>query len=302
MTEREPWRDTLRTSVAVSRDGTRIAYEALGRGQRALLLANGPGGRHYSWTPLLDALWERYRLVTWDYRGLFGSGTPATARQLALTHHVDDALAVCAAEGIERCVVVGWSMGVQVGLDLAATRPALVGGLILVNGTYGHALSSGFQPLFPVPLLPKRIHAAIDFMRRTPGSAGVLARVVRAIEAPTLALLALTAGRRAVALAPLLRRYFDDVLGDDFENFLRLFQELDAHSVYHLLPEIRAPALVVSGLLDMLTPARQSREIAARLPDAEHLALARASHFALLERPELVVPAVQRFLDARAAW
>jgi hypothetical protein len=41
-------------------------------------------------------------------------------------------------------------------------------------------------------------------------------------------------------------------------NYLRLFQELNAHSVYHLLRHIEQPTLVVSGLLDVLTPAYQS--------------------------------------------
>ena len=67
----------------------------------------------------------------------------------------------------------------------------------------------------------------------------------------------------------------------------------------HVLPEIEAPALVVSGALDLLTPQRQSFEIARRLPNAEHLALMRASHFALLERPDAVLPAIERFLAKR---
>jgi pimeloyl-ACP methyl ester carboxylesterase len=83
---------------------------------------------------------------------------------------------------------------------------------------------------------------------------------------------------------------------------LRLFQELDGHSAYHLLPDIDAPTLIISGLLDMLTPAYQSREMARRMPNAEHVALVRASHFALMERPEVVVPAIERFLSGRATW
>lgn len=94
----------------------------------------------------------------------------------------------------------------------------------------------------------------------------------------------------------------DDVLGPSFPNYLRLFQELDAHSTYHLLRHIEAPALVISGLLDILTPAYQSRDIARRMPDAEHVRLVRSSHFSMLERPEVVVPAMKKFLAERARW
>ncbi|MGH7330922.1 MAG: alpha/beta fold hydrolase, partial [Polyangiaceae bacterium] len=223
-------------------------------------------------------------------------------RRLALHCHAEDAEAILRAEKIDRAVLVGWSMGVQVSLDLAASSPDLVAGLVLLNGTYGHVLQTGFQPIFAVPFLPKRLHRVIEILRARPDIARLLAKLARFTEIPTVALMSLTAGKNALSVRPLLRRYFDEVLGPSFPNFLRLFQELDAHSVYHLLPEITQPALIVSGRLDMLTPAFQSFEIARRLPNAEHLALVRASHFALRERPELVVPRIRAFLQTRVAF
>lgn len=37
-------------------------------------------------------------------------------------------------------------------------------------------------------------------------------------------------------------------------NYLCMFQELDAHSVFHLLNEVKNDTLIISGLLDVLTP------------------------------------------------
>src|SRR6185369_10275211 len=122
-----------------------------------------------------------------------------------------------------------------------------------------------------------------------------LARVSRLAEAPTWMFLYLTSGARARELTPLLSRYADDVLGPSFPNYLRLFQELDAHSTYHLLREIEAPALVISGLFDILTPPYQSKEMASRMPNAEYIRLLRSSHFSMLERPEVVIPAMKQF-------
>jgi pimeloyl-ACP methyl ester carboxylesterase len=292
-----PWLSSVRRGYVRSRDGTRIAYDAVGEAGPTVLLANGLGGRLFAWEPLITALLPRHRFVTWDYRGLFDSDMPARPHRLAVRYHVDDAIAVLGAEGGGAAAVVGWSMGVQIGLELAATHPERVRGLVLMNGTYGHALSTGFQPLFSLRFVPKRLHAAVEWLRRRPRAADALAFAARGAEWPVAGLLALTAGARAPALAPFVRRYFDGVLGPCFGNYLRLFQELDAHSAYHLLPEIAAPALVVSGLLDVLTPAYQSREMARRLPRAELLALPRASHFALLERPDVLVPRVAAFLQ-----
>jgi 3-oxoadipate enol-lactonase len=295
----KPWAHTLRRKRLVAADGTGIAYEVLGEGRHTLLLSNGLGGRLYSLEPIADAFWREWKIITWDYRGLFESDQPSSMRSLQVIHHVDDARAILDAESVDRAVVFGWSMGVQIALDFAATYPDRVAGLVLVNGTHGHAFSSGFQPLFSIPGLPKRLHAFTEWLQRKPEATRVLTRLSRLTEWPTTALMLITAGRRALALRPVLRRYYEDVFGPSFKSYMRLFQELDAHSVYHLLPEITAPTLVVSGKLDFLTPSYQSDEIARRMPNAEHLALARASHFALLERTDEVIGAMRRFLDRR---
>lgn len=297
------WEETLEVRRAKAPDGTGIAYEVLGLGERTIVLANGLGGRLYAWRPALEALYRDYRIITWDYRGLFGSDSPASQRQLAVAHHAEDARVILEAERVDRAVFIGWSMGVQVSLDFTASFPERVAGLVLLNGTHGHVLSTGFQPLFTVPFLPKRLHAVLDWLQDHREIAASLARVSRLMELPTFLMMCITAGpSRAREISPLLSRYMDDVLGESFPNFLRLFQELDAHSVYHLLRYVEAPALVISGKLDILTPSYQSREIARRIPRARHLSLTRSSHFSMLERPEIVVPALRRFLDEEARF
>ena len=93
------------------------------------------------------------------------------------------------------------------------------------------------------------------------------------------------------------RQYCRDLFtGEHLSAYLSLFQHLDAHSVYHLLPQIEAPALVVSGGLDFLTPAYQSRYIAKRLPNGRHKSVKLASHFVLIERPELLVREMRQHL------
>ena len=296
------WRTTHGEKQITAADGTRIAYEVLGRGEKTLVLANGLGGRLYAWEPAVEAFWDQYRLITWDYRGLFGSSSPTSKRKLAVSHHVDDLGAILDAEKIERAVLCGWSMGVQVSLDFAASFPERVAGLVLLNGTHGHVLATGFQPLLSVPFLPKRLHQVLDWLQDHPEASRQLARVSRFAVAPTWLFFYLTAGARARDVTPLMTRYMDDVLGPSFPNYLRLFQELDAHSTYHLLRFIEAPALVIAGMLDTLTPAYQSREIARRMPNAELIELWRSSHFSMMERPEVVIPAMRRFLEERAIW
>lgn len=200
------WESTHEEKRLVAKDGTGIAYEVLGAGDKTIVLANGLGGRLYAWMPAIEAFWRTHRIVTWDYRGLFASDSPASQRKLSVANHVEDALAILDAEGVERAVFVGWSMGVQVSLDVAATFPERVAGLVLINGTYGHVLSTGFQPLVSIPFLPKRLHAILDWLQDRPEIAHKLARVSRLAEIPTWAVLRLVAGPRASELSPLISR------------------------------------------------------------------------------------------------
>jgi pimeloyl-ACP methyl ester carboxylesterase len=296
------WDHTVRQKRATAHDGTGIYYEVVGEGERTIVLANGLGGRRYAWEDLIGALWRDYRLISWDYRGLFSSDVPEQRRRLAVVHHADDIECILRAEGVQRAAFIGWSMGVQVSLEFAGQHRDEVAGLVLLNGTYGHALSTGFQPWFGIPFLPKRIHGFLEWLQGHPDFADSLASFARIAELPTAVLFSVTAGPMVLRHRRLLHQYFDDVLGPSFRNYLRLFQELDAHSAYHLLPEITAPALIVSGALDTLTPARQSREMARRMPNAEYVALRRASHFALMERPIEVVPRIRSFLETRARF
>ncbi len=46
---------------------------------------------------------------------------------------------------------LGWSTGVQVGLELVCLYPDVVERLVFLNGTHGQTLQSAFQPVFRIP-------------------------------------------------------------------------------------------------------------------------------------------------------
>lgn len=295
--------DELPTRFIETRHGARVAYTVTGRGERALLLANGLGGRLYTWQPLVDALRDRYRIISWDYRGLFDSTAPARRAHLSITDHAEDAFAVLDAEGVDRAVLCGWSMGVQVSLEAASMYPERVAGMVLLNGTYGHVFSSGLQPWVRFPFAGHLLHRVVENVADRPGLARAIEYAAPRAVTPTAAFFWLVSRADTSRMSAVMDRYMREVFDPrTFPNYLQLFQELDAHSVLHHLRDIHVPALVVSGAWDWLTPAYQSHVIARRLPDAEAIHLRRASHFVLLERPEVVVPATERFLTQRARW
>ncbi|MBW1989818.1 MAG: alpha/beta hydrolase [Deltaproteobacteria bacterium] len=283
----------------LSHDGVRISYQSLGeKGKRVVALANGLGGRLYAWAPLIEALLPEYRIISWHYRGLFSSETPKSIRRLAIPNHAEDLKQILDKEGVEEASVVGWSMGVQVALEFAVLYPEHLEKMVLINGTYGHALATGFQPLFPIPGMAMGLHYGIDFLRRHPK----LTRWAGKLPATDAMSRILGQGyslvRKNPQITPAFQQYVKDVLGESVSNYLRLFQELDAHSTIHHLPDITHPALIIWGDLDPLTPAYLSRRMKRRLKNSESVHYRLGTHFVLLEYPKKVSSRVKRFLDS----
>lgn len=89
----------------------------------ALLLLHGAGTDHTTWQSQIDHLSNRYRILAPDLPGCgespgpFDLGRAATA----VAGHLQDASAV------DRVHVCGLSLGAMVGLQIAATRPAIFG-------------------------------------------------------------------------------------------------------------------------------------------------------------------------------
>ncbi|MEE2904013.1 MAG: alpha/beta hydrolase [Myxococcota bacterium] len=296
------WRDFMQHKEVSSQDGTRIAYKVVGSGEKTLLLANGLGGRLYTWSPLIDYFCRDYKIITWDYRGLFESDSPARRNDLCIPFHVQDAMSILDAENVGPVILIGWSMGGLVSLELTARYPERFSGVVVINGIHGHALQTGFQPFFRVPLVPDALHSAIEWLLDNPESLNKVKLMARVTELPTMLIATITAGLKSRKLRPVIRQYFNDVLGESYENFLKLFQELDAHSVFHLLRDIHTPSLIIAGSLDVLAPSYQSKEMSQRMPNSEYLCIRRASHFCIIERPDAVNQAIDSFITHRVAW
>lgn len=282
-----------------TRDNIQLYYEFVGQGDRTVVLANGLGGRLYSWAPILRAFRDRFGFVTWDYRGLFESDAPDEIRRLSIQDHAEDLKEILDASGEDSVIVAGWSMGVQVGLEFATLYPDYVDALILLNGTYGKIFSSGFQPIFPLPYTHDFLHKTVEWLESQTKLIEYLGDwIKRYMDMIVNAQIALSPGSyNRSEMRRAMKQYVMDIFGTEFENYLRLFQELDAHSVYHNLPHIDIPALIISGGLDILTPAYLSREMTNRMPRARHRNLWLANHFAMLEYPEEVADEIATFLD-----
>ena len=69
------------------------------------------------------------------------------------------------------------------------------------------------------------------------------------------------------------------------ENAVRMRQAMDEIDVTHLLPQIKAPTLVIHRRDDAVSPFEEGRQIAATIPDARFVALEGNNHCPLQSEP-----------------
>ena len=74
---------------------------------------------------------------------------PADPERVGIEEFVEDALAVMDHVGVDRAVLMGWSMGVNTMFELAVRHPERVTGLFAVGGVPGDTFASMLAPAAP---------------------------------------------------------------------------------------------------------------------------------------------------------
>jgi len=237
-----------------------------------VLLIQGVGAIGKGWTPQVEALKQRFSVITFDNRGI-GAST-ITEGRLTIESMADDALAILDAEGIDRCHVIGHSMGGLIAMQLALISPRRVKSLALLctfpNGQSGASLT---RDTFFVGL---RTRLGTRNMRRNAFLSLVLSK----------------AGMRGERLRALTNE-MTDLFGRDLADQpsiimkqLRAMSRFDPTWRLRCLASIRT--LVVSGEDDRIAVPAYGRKLAAAIPGATYLQLEKAGHAVPIESPQSI--------------
>jgi pimeloyl-ACP methyl ester carboxylesterase len=281
----------MRQFSLTRRDGAHLAGYQGGSTGPVIVLANGLGGPVSAFRHQLAHFGHRYRTLTWDYRGLYGSRSEEPPVRVDIAAQADDLEDLLEAAAVEQAIFVGWSMGVQVVLELCARRPELASELVLINGTYRQPFSSLRLPgsAFFLPGLVERAREHHEI------GEWLLRRVARSRRAAAWV-------RRLHLVSPALST--DDLLdlARDFETidlevYLRTLGELHRHDASRGLSGLDARTLVVTGARDPLFSPRVARDLVGRLPRAELYVVPKATHYAPVEFPRLLNDRIDRFLS-----
>lgn len=274
----------------ISFDGTRLRYQRFGSG-KPLVMANGLGGTFEAWRHVYQALGDRYRVLCWDYRGLYGSSRPADLASLAVPMQCRDLEALLAREGVEDAVFLGWSMGTQVNFEFHRQNGARFRGLILLNGTCG----APFDTALGIPGSKRIIMAGLEIMRRFPAliSKGTSLATGWPQLIPVLQQLGLVGQTLDLEVFSALAAEFVKL---DFEVYSATLRALGEHDACDVLPSIRCPTLVITGDRDVMTPVSTARHIREQIADCDLVLIPGATHYAAVEYPQEVVSSIEAFL------
>jgi pimeloyl-ACP methyl ester carboxylesterase len=263
-------------------DGTEIAYQVRGSGP-PVVLANGLGGTYEAFRHIYSALGDRYRIICWDYRGLYRSGAPRDPSTLTVDGQCDDLERILDAEQIDSAVFFGWSMGVQVNFEFFRKRRDRMAGIVAINGTYGRPFQTAMSSRvvqFVIPVILKAVRAQAALVGRATrtvvGWDGLVGTMQRfGMVSPTLDVDAF----RDVAAG------FKDI---DWKIYTTLMENLGDHDAEDVLRDIRLPTLVISGDKDILTPPSTAEKIHRTIPGSRLVIIEGGTHYTPVEFPAVI--------------
>ena len=276
-------------------DGTQIYVQVIGQGE-PLVLVDGVGCDGFIWHHFIPFFREKYRLVHMHYRGHGFSAPPKDLARMRVGDYREDLRTVLDELSVEKPVLVGHSMGVQVILDFALTYPDRVAALIPVCGSYGRPLDT-FHDTHLLSLALPYLHGLVErFPRRiqwlwTKANSSALAYYVASLSEVNGTLVSKEE----------MDGYFGHLASMDVKVFMAALRGVALHTVEPRLGEVKQPTLVVGGERDTFTPARLSHRMAEKIPGAELLMMPGGTHVAPLEIPELIHLRVDRFLSEHVA-
>ena len=276
-------------------DGSPLFYESWGtRGHTTpVLLCDGIGCDGYVWRYLRSDLGSRFGLHP-HYRGHGRTAAPRDPARVTVEDLADDIACVLDDALVDRAVLVGHSMGVQVALETYRRHPDRVSGLVLVCGASSHPLrtfkgSATLEELLPtIQKWIQRVPRLLNRLTRTLMPTRLAYEVASRLEI-----------RRELVEPADFMPYLEGMARIDVRLFVAMLASAGSHSADELLAEIKVPTLVVAGGRDGFTPPDRSRAMATAIPAAELLEIPNASHTAPIERPHLVNGTINDFLSRR---
>jgi pimeloyl-ACP methyl ester carboxylesterase len=275
-------------------DGINLRVYQCGNGYHRWLLPPGAGTPMLSWKYLMEYFQDSMTIVTWDPRGCYGSDVPSDPERLAIENHVDDAFSILEHLGWSDGTFVcgGWSMAVQISLELYHRIPERISALVLINGAFEQVLKTAFG----LPKSHKLMRGALHVMSAASGIFDPMSKYLLSQDWSVDLL-------KNMKIVSHNEDFFAEVAqqftGLEFGPYFKLMLKMDEHSARSILPEVRVPTLITAGTADQMTPLSTARFMQSQIAGSELFEIPNGTHYTTIEYPEIVNLKLEQFFRRR---
>lgn len=264
----------------VQSNGINIAYETHGGGH-PLLLITGVGYGAWFWHKIVPGLAARFQVNTFDNRGAGASDKPDGPYTVPMM--AADTVGLLDALGIKDAYVLGHSLGGFIAQELVATRPDLVGKLILASTNHG-----GVKV---IPITPEAMQVLTD---RSGDPVQLVKRGIAVAAAPGFA-----EKHPIVAQELLDYRLTNPVPPAQYTAQVMAGAGMATFSdekVAERMAAIKVPVLILFGEHDKVVPPGNAELMASKLANATVKIISGAGHIFPIEDPDATVTAITQWL------
>jgi 3-oxoadipate enol-lactonase len=259
--------------MKIQANGITMNYEASGQGN-PLVLIHGAGDNLNMWYHQLPAFSQKYRVISYDFRGAGGTEVPEGDYTIAVM--AEDAYQLMQALGVGRGYLLGFSMGGRIALEVAINHPEMVKALVLANSALGLTPPSPESREWRRRMVASLEHgeapSVMDMLTVSSFSPDYKSRHPAEFD-----------------------RYLKVKLHNHPEGFARLMRSMGLLAAPPYLSRLKCPVLIIAGEKDILMGTAQGRLAHEAIAGSKLVAMP-SGHATPVEAPQAFNSAVLEFL------
>lgn len=282
-----------------SRDGQEFTYRCAGEAGEVVVLLNAFGQGPESWSRLTEHLRPRFRVLSWNLRGLEDIEQPKS-----IPDHVADLATIVDQEAADKVHLIAWCTGPKIAVEFAARHPDRVRSLIFLNTTmkcvgsppaldtpYERNFESLCRVLEQRPLMAGSI---VDSLMASGGDTDTNLRDERDADASATVLATINRDLQKSVLRP----FRDPGSG---LRYVRQLIDFWSHDVRNVAARIDIPVLLFASEYDRVATPEASEWASRMFPRARLLRAQGATHYFLYDRADVVARMVEWFISTLEA-